>query len=116
MGLRMPFGKHKGTPIENLPLEYLDWILDWMDEEGLSHSKPRLFDALDEEFMRRKKGSPPEVSGTGLPKLSPQAKALLPLFVKAGYHAMALKLHPDRGGTNEQMVALQQLKEALEKL
>jgi uncharacterized protein (DUF3820 family) len=31
----MPFGKHKGESLEDIPVEYLDWLIgqDWMDEK-----------------------------------------------------------------------------------
>ncbi|MBY0261810.1 MAG: DUF3820 family protein [Phycisphaerales bacterium] len=30
----MPFGKHKGEPIGELPLDYLRWLLDTCDLGG----------------------------------------------------------------------------------
>lgn len=119
VSIRMPFGKHKGTPIVNLPTDYLDWLLDWMDSEEsgwMSNSRKRLFDELDEEYQRRKTGQrPTKVMKTKF-AIGDDARKMLPEFIKSGYRAMALKIHPDKGGTAEQMVALRELKEALEKL
>ena len=32
--IRMPFGKHKGTPLIDLPDAYVDWLLqqDWVND------------------------------------------------------------------------------------
>jgi hypothetical protein len=45
--LTMPFGKHRGTAIRELPNDYLNWILENVDLKG------GLFRALSEEFERR---------------------------------------------------------------
>lgn len=121
MSLKMPFGKHEGTPLENLPESYLDWLLDWMDSKAsgfLADKRKRLYEALDDEYERRKSGAPKSSAKTpsqGL-KVSGEAKALLPEFVKSGYRAMSRKVHPDMGGSAAQMIALQELKAALEEL
>lgn len=121
MSIRMPFGKHKGTPIENLPTDYVDFLLDWMDSEQsgwMSNRKVRLFDALQDIWEAHKTGmrTPQVQVGGPLGKLSPEARALLPEFVKEGYKGLSRKLHPDVGGSNASMVALTELKKALEKL
>jgi uncharacterized protein (DUF3820 family) len=48
---RMPFGKHRGERLSDIPVGYLDWLIgeDWMDEPGkralkadiLAHLKTR---------------------------------------------------------------------------
>jgi uncharacterized protein (DUF3820 family) len=43
----MPFGKHKGTPIKDLPDDYLNWMLENVELSG------SLFRSLSEEFERR---------------------------------------------------------------
>lgn len=30
----MPFGKHKGQPVESLPLRYLEWLADNIELHG----------------------------------------------------------------------------------
>lgn len=55
--MNMPFGKHKGKPIEQLPTDYLEWI----ERQGGDFSARDVFDAamcelkarrsMDEEFM-----------------------------------------------------------------
>ena len=120
MAIRMPFGKHKGTPVTNLPIDYLDWVLGWMDSEDsdwMSHSRTRLFDELDNEYLRRKTGQRPTTKAAAKRfDVSPESRRLLPEFIKEGYRAMALKHHPDKGGSDAAMIALKELKDALEKL
>lgn len=43
----MPFGKYKGTKIEELPQDYLNWILENI------HLNPNLHAVLSSEFERR---------------------------------------------------------------
>jgi uncharacterized protein (DUF3820 family) len=28
----IPFGKHKGKAFKDVPMEYLDWLIGWMEE------------------------------------------------------------------------------------
>ena len=44
----MPFGKHKGKTIEELPSSYLSWMVENFDEE-------HLLDAADAELRFRDK-------------------------------------------------------------
>lgn len=37
---RMPFGKHKGARLEDVPTDYIQWALeewDWKDRQALMH-------------------------------------------------------------------------------
>ena len=43
----MPFGKHRGTPISDLPDDYLNWILENLELKG------SLLRALEAEYERR---------------------------------------------------------------
>ena len=29
---KLPFGKHKGQTFREVPMEYLDWLIGWMEE------------------------------------------------------------------------------------
>jgi hypothetical protein len=109
--VRMPFGKHKGTPLINLPDGYLDWGCSTL----MKHRK--LHAALMEELHRRETGAPPptrKVAGANISKLSKEAQALFEEYVKQGYLAMAKRYHPDRGGTPDNMLAIQEVREWLE--
>ena len=43
---RMPFGKHKGMKMEEVPLDYLQWLAGTDLEEDLKYTIERLFEAL----------------------------------------------------------------------
>ncbi|KKM79221.1 hypothetical protein LCGC14_1352090 [marine sediment metagenome] len=44
--MRMPFGKHRGEKIEDLPSDYLRWMKNEMDDEELK-------EAAEEEYSQR---------------------------------------------------------------
>ena len=119
MTARMEFGKHKGTPVTNLPTDYLDWLLNWMNSEDsnwMSYSRKRLPDELDNEYLRRTRRPTTTAAVVVKFKISAASRLLLPEFIKSGYRMMALRCHPDKGGSSAAMIALKALKDALEKL
>lgn len=46
----MPFGKHKGVPIEEVPFDYLEFVIDNFDP----NEKAEIYEMCEEEFIRRK--------------------------------------------------------------
>ena len=104
----MPFGKHKGTPLEDLPRDYLDWL------NALEDLRPPLRSAVDREIERRaendKQKSIPR-SRTMTPDLVPFAEEI----VKAGLHTLALREHPDRGGNLRRMQDINAAADAMRK-
>lgn len=62
-GLPMPFGKHKGTPIRELPDGYLAWL------SGLADLREPLAGCVREEM--RKRAAPGLSPGEGAPRLAP---------------------------------------------
>ena len=56
--MKMPFGKHKGTPIEEIPNDYLRWLdsielADWCFKWDLA-KKDEVRIAVTEEVARRR--------------------------------------------------------------
>lgn len=47
----MPFGQHKGVPIEDVPIDYLRWCIDNLD----ANEKPDVYELVENEFIQRKK-------------------------------------------------------------
>jgi len=92
----MSFGKYRGVPVEELPDNYLDRILNqgWLREPLLS--------ACREEFLRR----------DGHPVTTPaddETKTIASQIIAAGYRKLALERHPDKeGGSHQKMRALNQ--------
>ena len=107
--MRMPFGKHRGQALSDLPDEYLEWLL------GIELRNP-VFEAVGAEFSRRAGGRRPASSGQA-PTLSiaiktwevPQMRDL----VERGYHSLAKSHHPDAGGATDTMQQINCLADSL---
>jgi hypothetical protein len=69
----MLFGKHKGTPIKDLPTGYLRWMTEQIDQ-GTMRVKPWLANAARAAYAERtgRKPPPPIVA----PKPAPATKTL----------------------------------------
>ena len=61
----MTFGKHKGTPLEHIPPEYLLWVLDTVHDLS-----PRLRKGIEERL-----GIKPPTSGQGGRRENPRSSA-----------------------------------------
>jgi len=90
----MPFGRHKGAPLEALPTSYLSWLT------GLETLHDPLKTSVVEELARR------ELEARAAPPAMEDVQRAAVNIVKMGYHELAKKSHPDRGGTHAQMVNL----------
>jgi hypothetical protein len=86
----MPFGRHRGEPLEQVPFDYLTWVL-----RGCERLDPWLRKAIEAELEQRV-GKP--ASGTQLVDV----KSLIGQW----YRELSLKYHPDRGGNHEAMKAI----------
>jgi hypothetical protein len=102
--MKMPFGKFRGVLIEELPADYLDWL------HSLDNLHERLRNAVESEWRHRQGEGP---SANFPRELDPDDRLLLREMLRAGYRAMALKYHPDRGGPAEAMLRLNRLMERL---
>lgn len=52
--IRMPFGKHKGESLLDIPVSYLEWIYDNIELDGdLEESVSDAIDLLTSEQTRR---------------------------------------------------------------
>jgi hypothetical protein len=82
----MPVGKHRGRPIEALPLEYLEWLA------ALEDLREPLRSAVLAEHRRR---------------LGPQPDPrIVEDLIARGQRSLAKSAHPDTGGSHEQMLAV----------
>jgi len=96
----MPFGKHKGTPIDQVPLSYIEWLLEKDNVDGWLRSEL-------EESRRKQLGGPfdefrHEFEGD-----------LHSRKIRKIYLELSKKWHPDKGGSHEAMAALNMFHEKL---
>lgn len=95
--MRMPFGKYRGSAVEDIPLDYLQWLVRTVDLRGtLAEAVSR---AISEKAENDHYYSPP-----------PEPPMTL---IRLTYRTLALKWHPDRGGSVQAMQALNEFFEAL---
>lgn len=95
MTYRMPFGKHKGKLLRDLPDTYLAWLL------GLSDLREPLKTELRLEGERRVRSYAPPKPARELPPRETAEE-----IITAGYRQVALRRHPDHGGTHDEMLAV----------
>jgi hypothetical protein len=91
----MPFGKHRGAPLRDLPNDYLDWLL------GLDDLREPFRSRVEAEANRRRGYREPE-----RPMAGPVDGNTASAIIEAGRRALALKHHPDRGGDVRSMQAV----------
>jgi hypothetical protein len=126
---KMPFGKHRGKKFAKLPTDYLLWLRD--SHSGLG---AELRQTVEQELSRRpdvpdgdappppkakpreEEDEPKEADATpDYVPLSSQGQTLTS-NVRMIYRNLAMKYHPDRGGTAEAMEALNELHDQVQDL
>ena len=96
----MPFGKHKGTPIYQVPLSYIEWLLDKDNIDGWLRSEL-------EESRRKQLGGPFDEFRHEFEDDLQSRK------IRKIYLELSKKWHPDKGGSHEAMAALNMFHEKL---
>jgi F420-0:gamma-glutamyl ligase-like protein len=91
--MQMPFGKHRGKELSNVPDDYLAWVLD-----NCERISPTLRDAI-----RARLGLTP------VSEPNPIDDALLNRW----YRTLVMKYHPDRGGSVGEMQAVNEANDLL---
>jgi hypothetical protein len=84
--MRMPWGKYRGTLLEDIPDSYLEWVLF-----GADYAQPYLKSAIRAELERR--------ADPSSARRHDAEEAALPVVrnvIKNWYREMALRFHPDR--------------------
>lgn len=105
--IRFPFGKHRGKPLPDIPNGYLAWVLRECDLD------PWLRAAVQCELQRRLDVAYGPSPGPG-PGFHPPVQ--LGEIIRRWHREMALEFHPDRGGSNEAMKAINRAVERLREL
>lgn len=102
MAIRMPWGKYRGKQLDEIPDDYLMWILDHADS-----ASDTLKEAIRIQLKLQTPPPPPQSGSTAT------AEDMKPEF-KRWYRTLAKEFHPDRrGGSDEAMVAINRAKELL---
>src|SRR5262245_55092932 len=101
----MPFGKHRGKRLADVPLSYLAWLLDECDV------KPYLREAIAGELAGR----------LDLPRWSYHPPAGIdPYHLRKAlgrwYREQVMRHHPDRGGEPAVMVAVNAINDSLHEI
>lgn len=96
----MPFGKHAGQRISDLPTHYLEWLLaqHWLREP--------LKSTLGREYSERCAADEQQPHHEPLRVADRAVVETATEIVGAGYRTLAKRLHPDAGGSHESMIAL----------
>ena len=87
----LKFGKYAGVDIRQVPLEYLQWLHERTVKSG---------EEIATEIERRE-------------RLESANQPLIERLIQSGYRALAKQLHPDVGGTTEQMQELNDVVDTL---
>jgi hypothetical protein len=105
----MPFGKYRGWPLNELPDDYINWLA------ALGDLRQPLRGAVENEWWRRACASAPRAEIVPALRIEPHQVALARQVFELGYRATAMKLHPDAGGSTEQMQRLNGLADTVRK-
>jgi hypothetical protein len=107
VGVRLHFGKHKNKLLEDVPCDYLAWALEncnnismWL-KAAIARELERRIDARAEE-------APPPSPSCGLVDIRG--------VISSWYREMSLRFHPDRGGSDEAMKAINHAYDRLKQL
>jgi hypothetical protein len=98
----MPVGKYKNLDLRQVPDHYLDWLRFEIE------LKEPLKSAVRREMLKRETGA------FGCRDYSPAAPDAG--RIKQIYRTLAVKWHPDRGGTKEAMQAVNEFYEELKQI
>lgn len=98
--VKMPFGKYRDEPLEEIPTGYLEWVV-----RNCTRIDPWLRRLIDVELEERKQPVPERQNGADW----------VPI-ISRWYRELAMKFHPDRGGSHEQMQAINEANDLLKRL
>jgi hypothetical protein len=96
--MKMPFGKHRGQPLEDISSSYLKWLLTISVLPDLQY-------AVENELRAR---------GAGAQKKPP--KELTKAVVSTWYRRLSMRFHPDHGGSKVAMQVVNEARELLEEM
>lgn len=89
--MRMPFGKYRGEKLTDIDIGYLGWLLESCD------LREPLRSAVKAELERREWNQSPDPL---------RSNTITTDIVNTWHRRMAVKFHPDKGGSHEAMKAV----------
>jgi hypothetical protein len=104
----MPFGKFRGQPLGSVPSDYIVWCLG-----NLGRLSWPLRTALEDDLARRRRPEPPKPPEPPPPPPPRVPVADLQELVGRWYRHLTLKWHPDRGGSEAGMQAVNDAQDLL---
>ena len=105
MMTKMPFGRYCGCLLSDLPDSYLRWLT------GLDTLREPLRSAVFAEWDRRAQAEAPPAQAS--PALPADLRSVVLDIVSAGFKTLAVKRHPDCGGSHSAMIELVQARDWL---
>jgi hypothetical protein len=104
----MPWGKHRGEDLADVPLSYLVWVIEECDNVRYD-----LREAIkDQVAYRLNLQREVEVPTTEVVRMCDRCMAIKKMLTR-WFRKWSLVLHPDRGGTHEEQSALNDAKDEL---
>lgn len=110
----MPWGKHRGLPFDEIPTDYLVWVL--CEAEA---ARPGLKALVRAELLQRGVEVEEEAEGSrqAPPSPPPPRNGISALdALTRWYRTACRKYHPDRGGSEQAMRVVNEAYEELKKL
>jgi Putative quorum-sensing-regulated virulence factor len=111
--IKMPFGKYRGKRLAKVPTDYLVWCRD-----SCSTVTDELRALIVQELARRE-DLPPAEEGAATtsrgPTMSPLGQ-MLAGNARMLFKNLAMKYHPDRGGSDVAMTALNEFHDQVQEL
>lgn len=108
----MPFGKHKGKSLADVPGQYLAWLLREADiDRNLALNVAAELErrqAERDDIRRRATRERDHEPGSAIVDV--------PAILKRWFRGASMRYHPDRGGSHEVMVAINAEYQALREL
>ncbi len=118
--MRMPFGQHRGCMLADVPDRYLWWAIR---EAGATVDRyPGLRRAIDIRLgvpYASPTAGPSKPPPTGSTSRHADARALVECVrgvLKIAYREESMRCHPDRGGSTDRMIGINELNDRLNAL
>jgi hypothetical protein len=108
--MRLPFGRYRGTPLEDVPDHYIAWLLT------VEIRSPQLRAAIEDEARARELADDDGADAAAPPPwalLESETAKAARAMVALGFRAAARRAHPDVGGSTTAMQAVTAARTAL---